>query len=403
VTSVTELERVFREQHGRVVAVLTRQLGSLDLAEEAVAEAFAVAAATWSTRGVPPSPAGWVITTARNRAIDRLRREAVGTEKLADLARLQGEPEVPEVGAVRDDQLRLLFTCCHPALAPAARVALTLRMVAGLSTAEIARGFLVPEAAMAARITRAKHKITAARIPYRVPEAADLPARLGSVLAAVALIGTEGHSPAGGADPTRDDLLEEAVRLARLLVGLMPEEPETAGLLALLLLTASRRPARVLDGVLVPLDEQDRSRWSRVHLDEGQDLVRRCLQTSRPGPFRLQAAIAAVHADAPTWAATDWPQVVALYDQLLARTPSPVVALNRAVAVAELDGPSVGLALVDLIELDRSPVFHAVRADLLRRLDRHVEARAAYDAAAQRTANTAEQADLARRRAALSS
>jgi len=396
---VSPLEEVFRAEHGRAVAVLTRQLGSLDLAEEAVAEAFAVAAATWPTRGVPPSPAGWVVTTARNKAVDRLRREAVGTAKTAQLALLQAEPEVVDVGAVRDDQLRLLFTCCHPALAPEARVALTLRMVAGLSTSAIARAFLVPEATMAARITRAKKKIAAARIPYRVPEAVDLPARLGSVLAVVALVGTEAHSPAGGDEPTRDDLLDEAVRLARLLVELLPEEPETLGLLALLLLTASRRPARVVDGVLVPLDAQDRTRWSRVHLEEGQELVRTCLRTGRPGPFQVQAAIAAVHADAPTWADTDWAQVVALYDQLPA---TPVVALNRAVAVAELDGPSVGLALVDRIGLDRSPVFHAVRADLLRRLDRPAEAAAAYAAALNRTSNAAERADLERRRSRLS-
>ncbi|SDP13868.1 RNA polymerase sigma-70 factor, ECF subfamily [Klenkia soli] len=394
---MSDLEAVFRDVHGRAVAVLTRQLGDLDLAEEAVAEAFAVAAATWPERGTPPSPAGWIVTTARNRAVDRLRREAVGTAKLAEVARLQTiagpEPEQEEVGAVRDDQLRLLFTCCHPALAPEARVALTLRMVGGLTTPEIARAFLVPEATMAARITRAKHKIAKARIPYRVPGDADLPARWSSVLAVVHLVGTEAHSPATGSAPTRPDLAADAIRLARLLVGLRPDEPEARGLLALLLLTTSRAPARAL-----PLDRQDRALWDRGLADEGQELVRECLRIGRPGTYQVQAAIAAVHADAPTWADTDWSQVVALYD-LLPQTP--VVQLNRAVAVAELDGPSVGLALVDRVDLDRSPVLHAVRADLLRRLDRFAEARAAYDAALARTANEAEQADLRRRRDAL--
>ena len=390
---MSPLEQVFREAHGRAVAVLTRQLGDLDLAEEAVAEAFAVAAATWPQRGTPPSPAGWVITTARNRAIDRLRREAVGTAKLAEVARLQAGPEQEEVGAVDDDQLRLLLACCHPSLAPASRVALTLRMVGGLTTPEIARAFLVPEATMAARITRAKQKIARARIPYRVPDEADLPDRWASVLAVVHLVGTEAHSPATGTAPTRDDLAADAVRLARLLVGLRPDEPEARGLLALLLLTASRAPARAL-----PLDRQDRALWDRSLADEGQQLVWDCLRIGRPGPYQVQAAIAAVHADAATWADTDWEQVVALYDRLPA---TPVVALNRAVAIAELDGPSVGLALVDRIDLDRSPVLHAVRADLLRRLDRPDEARAAYDVALARTQNAAEQADLHRRRAAL--
>ncbi|SDG33962.1 RNA polymerase sigma factor [Klenkia brasiliensis] len=396
---MSPLEEVFREVHGRAVAVLTRQFGDLDLAEEAVAEAFAAAAATWPGRGVPPSPAGWVVTTARNRAVDRLRREAVGAAKLAELSRLAVEPEVPEVGAVRDDQLRLLFTCCHPALAPEARVALTLRMVGGLTTAEIARGFLVPEPTMAARITRAKHKIARARISYRVPADADLPQRLASVLAVVHLVGTEAHAPATGDAATRDDLAADAVRLARLLVDLVPGEPECRGLLALLLLTASRRPARVDDaGAPVPLDRQDRSRWDRALVAEGQALVRECLRTGRPGPYQVQAAIAAVHAGAPTWADTDWSQVVALYDLL---PSTPVVQLNRAVAVAELDGPSVGLALVDRVDLDASPVLHAVRADLLRRLERVEEARAAYAAALARTRNTAEQADLRRRLADL--
>ncbi len=317
----------------------------------------------------------------------------MGTAKLAEVARLQAAPGQEPGGAVADDQLRLLFTCCHPALAPASRVALTLRMVGGLTTAEIARAFLLPEATVAARITRAKHKIAKARIPYRVPAHADLADRWTSVLAVVHLVGTEAHSPATGTVAVRDDLAADAIRLARLLVGLRPEEPEARGLLALVLLTASRAPARAL-----PLDRQDRALWDRVLADEGQDLVRQCLRIGRPGPYQVQAAIAAVHADAPTWADTDWAQVVALYDQLPA---TPVVQLNRAVAVAELDGPSVGLALVDRVDLDRSPVLHAVRADLLRRLDRPEEAHAAYDAALARTANAAEQADLRRRRDAL--
>lgn len=398
---LAEVERVFRAEHGRAVAGLTRVLGDLDRAEDAVAEAFTVAVATWPQRGVPPNPGGWVVTTARNRAVDRLRREAVGAAKLAEVARLQHEPEPVEEGVVRDDQLRLLFTCCHPALAPAARVALTLRLVAGLTTAEIARAALVPEATVAARITRAKHKIRTARIPWRVPAEADLPGRWASVLAVVHAVGTEAHSPAAGAEVSRDDLLEEAVRLARLLLELRPADPEATGLLALLLLTASRRPARVADGAPVPLDRQDRRSWSRPLVEEGQALVRDCLRWGRPGPYQLQAAIAAVHADAPTWAATDWSQVVALYDQLRVVAPSAVVELNRAVAIAELDGPSVGLALVDRLDLDRSPVLHAVRADLLRRLGRDDEACAAYDAALERTANAAEQADLRRRRAGL--
>ncbi|GAB2933627.1 RNA polymerase sigma factor [Rhodococcus aerolatus] len=395
------VEAVFREQHGRAVAVLTRALGDLDLAEDAVAEAFTAAVATWPLRGVPPSPAGWIITTARHRAIDRLRREAVGREKLAALTRLQAEPEAPEVGAVRDDQLRLLFTCCHPALAPATRVALTLRLVAGLSTAEIARAFLVPEPTVAQRISRGKAKIRGARIPFRVPSESDLPARLRSVLAVVYLVLAEGHTATGGPELARADLSAEAVRLARGLRELLPDEPEVAGLLALALLTESRRPARVVAGRGVALAEQDRSRWRTELVAEGQDLVRECLRRGSPGPYQVQAAIAAVHSDAASSAGTDWAQVVALYDQLLALTPTPVVALNRAVAVAERDGPAAALALVDELELDRSPVLHAVRADLLRRLGRDGEARDEYTAAADRTGNEVERAWLLARRAGL--
>lgn len=395
------VEAVFREQHGRAVAVLTRALGDLELAEDAVAEAFTAAVATWPERGVPPSPAGWIITTARHRAIDRLRREAVGRDKLAALTRLQAEPEEPDVGAVRDDQLRLLFTCCHPALAPATRVALTLRLVAGLTTAEIARAFLVPEPTMAQRLSRGKAKIRGARIPFRVPAEADLPARLRSVLAVVYLVLTEGHTATSGSDLVRVDLCAEAVRLARGLRELLPDEPEVTGLLALVLLTESRRPARVAAGRAVALADQDRSLWSAELVAEGQDLVRQCLRRGTPGPYQVQAAIAAVHSDAASAADTDWAQVVALYDQLVALTPTPVVALNRAVAVAERDGPAVALALVDALELDRSPVLHAVRAGLLRRLGREAEASDAYTAAAERTGNEVEREWLLARRAVL--
>lgn len=393
---------VFRTQHGRAVAVLTRLLGDLDLAEEAVAEAFTAAVAVWPTRGVPPEPAGWIITTARRRAIDRLRRDAVGRTKLAEVARLQTRSEPEELGAVRDDQLRLLFTCCHPALAPATRVALTLRLVGGLSTAEIARAFLVPEPTMAQRISRGKAKIRAARIPYRIPTEADLPDRLRSVLAVVYLVLAEGHTATAGPALGRSQLGTDAVRLARVLHELMPDEPEVTGLLALALLTESRRPARVVEEAAVSLAQQDRARWDAALVAEGQAVVRACLRRGAPGPYQLQAAIAAVHSDAASAAETDWAQVKALYDQLLALTPTPVVALNRAVAVAELDGPASALALVDDIELDRSPVLHAVRADLLRRLGRTLDACAAYDAAAARTGNDVERAWLRARRAELS-
>jgi RNA polymerase sigma-70 factor (ECF subfamily) len=377
-----EVGRIFREESGRSLAALIRAFGDIDVAEDAVQEAFAVALRKWPGEGLPPNPGGWITTTARNRALDRLRREARGRELLSEMAVLSpgdhdpGRPE--EVGSVQDDRLRLIFTCCHPALSTEAQVALTLRLLGGLSTKQVARSFLVAEATMARRLVRAKHKIKAARIPYRVPAGHELPDRLRPVLAVVYLIYNAGLS--GPADP---DLCTEAIRLARILAALMPDEPEVAGLLALLLLTESRRASRTRpDGSLVLLGEQDRRRWDRALIQEGQAIVRRCLRRDQPGAYQLQAAINAVHADAPTVEETDWPQIVALYDQLLAVAPTPVVALNRAVAVGEVRGPAAALALVDELALDTYYPFHATRADLLGRLGRHREAAAAYQRAA---------------------
>ena len=394
-----DVEAVFRESYGRAVAVLTRLLGDIDAAEEAVQDAFLIAVQRWPADGVQPSPAGWIVTTARNRAIDRLRRESTRTDRYRAAALLADPSPPPEEGAVRDDRLRMLFTCCHPALAPAARVALTLRLVGGLTTAEIAHAFLVPEVTMAQRLVRAKNKIRDARIPYRVPAEADLPDRLAGVLAVVYLIHTEGHTASSGDRLVRTDLCAEAVRLARELAGLMPDEPEVLGLLALVLLSESRRAARVApDGSLVPLPEQDRRLWDAALVAEGQDLVRRCLRRGAPGPYQVQAAIQAVHSDAATAADTDWAQVLALYDHLAALTPSPVVALNRAVAVAEVHGPAAALALVDDLDLPRSHLLPAVRAELLRRLGREAEAAAAYDAAIALAGTAVERAFLERRR-----
>jgi RNA polymerase sigma-70 factor (ECF subfamily) len=390
------IAQVFRAEHGRAVAVLVRAFGDIDLAEECVQEAFATAVARWPVNGVPPAPAGWIITTARNKALDRLRRESVRDDRQAEALRLAERDPVQEEGPVLDDRLRLIFTCCHPALAPSARVALTLRLLGGLTTAEIARAFLVPEATMAQRLVRAKGKIRATRIPYRVPRDADLPERLRGVLAVVYLVFNEGYTASGGASLVREDLCDEAIRLGRLLVELMPDEPEAVGLLALMLLAAARRDARTDgEGRLVPLPSQDRARWDAALVAEGRDLVRACLRRGRPGPYQIQAAIQAVHTDEPT----DWPQVVSLYDQLLALAPTPVAALNRAVAVAEVEGPAAALALVDPLPLERLHVYHAVRADLLRRLDRFAEAADAYAAALGCTSNAAEVAFLEARRA----
>lgn len=395
-----DVARVFTAEYGRAVSVLVRLCGDIDLAQEAVQDAFTLALERWPASGPPPSPIGWIITAAKNKVIDRLRREASRAARHveAEWLRLAQAPDA-QVEAWPDDRLRLIFTCCHPALALNVRVALTLRLLGGLTTAAIARAFLVPEATMAQRLARAKRKIRDARIPYRVPSEADLPARLHAVEAVVYLIFNEGYTAATGDRIDRDDLCGEAIRLGRLLYALVPGDAEVRGLLALMLLIASRRAARVTpEGDLVLLADQDRSGWDHALIQEGQALVRQCLAEGRPGPYQIHAAINAVHSAAPTAHDTDWRQIVQLYDQFLVCAPTPVVALNRAVAVAEVEGPAPALALVEPLPLAGYYVFHAVRADLLRRLHRHDEAALAYDAALAVTENAAERAFLHRRR-----
>ncbi|MEU4399223.1 RNA polymerase sigma factor [Micromonospora orduensis] len=393
-----DLASIYRAEYGRCVATLARLLGDINLAEEAVQDAFTTALQKWQTP--PPNPGAWIVTTARNRAVDRLRRESTREARHAQALLLHHQDEPQEVGPVKDDQLRLIFTCCHPALGPDARTALTLRLLGGLDVPEIARAYLIQESTVAQRIVRAKKKIRDAAIPYRVPAEHELPDRLPPVLTVLYLMFNEGYATTAG-PLIRTDLCAEAIRLARELAALMPDEPEVLGLLALLLLTEARRPARIdANGDLVPLADQDRSLWNRTLIAEGHDLVRRCLRRDRPGPYQIQAAINAVHTDG---AATDWRQVLALYDQLLALAPTPVVALNRAVAVAEVHGPAAALAALEGVDLPGYHRLPATRAALLARLGRDTEARAAYDQAIALAGNETERAFLLARRTDLSS
>lgn len=398
-----ELDRVYRAEFGQAVATLAGVFGDVSVAEDAVQEAFAIAIERWSTTGLPPNPGGWITTTARRRAIDRLRREARRDDRHAEAALLHEQTTTHEPGYLGDDRLKLLFTCCHPALAAETRVALTLRLVAGLRTSEIARAFLVSESAMEQRLVRARRKIRATGLPYRVPDAHELPDRLAGVLAVTYLVFTEGHTASTGDPPIRAELVDEAIRLARLLDVMMPDEPEVRGLLALLLATDARRAARTSDdGSYVPLAEQDRSAWDRGRIEEARDLLRSCVRRGRPGPYQIQAAISAVHNDAPTHETTDWRSILDLYDRLLTIAPSPVTALNRAVVLAEIEGPASALAAIEALDLERYQPYHAARADLLRRLGRHRDAARAYDRACELTANEAHRRFLGTRRRASS-
>jgi RNA polymerase sigma-70 factor (ECF subfamily) len=400
--AVQSIERIYREEYGRIIASLTRRFGDIDIAEDAAAEALLAAVERWPRDGVPPNPGGWLTTTAGNRAIDRIRRESHREAKHQAALMITDDTPPEPVGVVEDDRLRLIFTCCHPALATEARVALTLRLLGGLTVAEIAQAFLVPETTMAQRITRAKKKISVAKIPYRVPSPTDLGERVDGVLAVLYLVFNEGYlSTSADASPIRDELTAEAIRLTRIMRKLLPDVPEVTGLLALMLLTEARRSARLAGGELVPLHEQNRGGWDRELIAEGHDLVRECLAIGRPGHYQLLAAINAVHTDAPTAADTDWTQIEALYAQLYAVAPSPIVALNRAVAIAELDGPAVALAEVERLPLEGYHPWHVTRAELLRRMGRSDDARAAYDAALALIDNEAERAYLTRRRGQL--